>query len=61
SSTRREDLLFSEEELRSIWLLRRMAAMLEEDGGNATERVLDRVAKTASNEEFLATLKTDQL
>ena len=61
SSTRREDLLFSEEELRSIWLLRRMAAMLEEDGGNATERVLDRVAKTQSNEEFLATLKTDQL
>ena len=61
SSTRREDLLFSEEELRSIWLLRRMAAMLEEDGGNATERVLDRIAKTSTNEEFLATLKVDQL
>ncbi|MBR74266.1 MAG: transcription termination factor Rho, partial [Dehalococcoidaceae bacterium] len=39
SSTRREDLLFSEEDLKSVWLLRRMAAMLEEDSGDATERV----------------------
>ncbi len=59
SSTRREDLLFSEEELRQIWLLRRMAAMVEEGGGDATERVLERVSKTENNEEFLQTLKSE--
>ncbi len=61
SSTRREDLLFDEEELRQIWLLRRMAAMVEEAGSDATERVLERVAKTENNEEFLQNLKTEQI
>ena len=61
SSTRREDLLFDEEELRQVWLLRRMAAMVEEAGSDATERVLERVAKTESNEEFLQTLKSEQI
>ncbi len=59
SSTRREDLLFEEEELRQIYLLRRMASMLEEDSGDATDRILERLAKTKTNVEFLATLKTD--
>ena len=59
SSTRREELLFGEEELRQIWLLRRMASMVEESGSDATERVLERVAKTETNEEFLGTLKAE--
>jgi transcription termination factor Rho len=59
SSTRREDLLFEEDELRQIYLLRRMASMLEEDSGDATDRILERLAKTKTNTEFLATLKTD--
>ena len=59
SSTRREDLLFDEEELRQIWLLRRMAAMVEEGGGDAAERVIERVSKSESNAEFLAGLKTE--
>jgi transcription termination factor Rho len=59
SSTRREDLLFGEDELRQVWLLRRMASMLEEDSGDATDRILERMTKTKSNQEFLATLKTD--
>ena len=59
SSTRREDLLFDEEELRQIWLLRRMAAMVEEGGGDAAERVIERVSKSESNSEFLAGLKTE--
>ncbi|MEX1021590.1 MAG: transcription termination factor Rho [Dehalococcoidia bacterium] len=59
SSTRREDLLFGEEELRSVYLLRRMASMLEEDSGDATDRILERMTKTKSNGEFLSTLKTD--
>ena len=59
SSTRREELLFDDEELRQIWLLRRMAAMVEEAGNDATERVLERVSKTETNEEFLLGLKAD--
>ena len=59
SSTRREELLFDEEELRQIWLLRRMSAMVEEAGNDATERVLERVSKTETNAEFLLGLKAD--
>ena len=47
-------LLFSEEELRQVWLLRRMSAMVEDAGNDATERVLERVSKTETNEEFPA-------
>jgi transcription termination factor Rho len=36
-----------------------MASMLEEDSGDATERIIERITKTKSNQEFLATLKTD--
>ncbi len=59
SSTRREDLLFDEEELRQIWLLRRMGSMMEESGGDAAERIIDRLSKTETNEEFRATLKSE--
>jgi transcription termination factor Rho len=57
SSTRREDLLFEDEELKQVWLLRRMASMLEEDSGDAAERVLERLSRTESNDEFLMSLK----
>ena len=59
SSTRREDLLFTEEQLRQVWLLRRMAAMVGDQGTDATETVIERVARTESNAEFLTMLKTD--
>ena len=59
SSTRREDLLFDADELRQVWLLRRMASMLEEDSSDAAERIIDRLSKTQTNSEFLSTLKTD--
>ncbi len=61
SGTRREELIYSEEALRQVVLLRRMIGMLSDNGGgggNATERVLDRLSKTASNREFLSTLTT---
>ena len=59
SGTRREELIYSEEALRQVVLLRRMIGMLSDNGsGNATERVLDRLAKTANNREFLKTLTT---
>ena len=59
SGTRREELLFSEDTQRQVVLLRRMIGMLSDNGGgNATERVLERLAKTANNREFLKTLTT---
>ena len=63
SGTRREELLFSDDELRQVWVLRRIVSMLSSDSGNsaldATERVLERMAKTPTNAEFLATLSKD--
>ena len=60
SGTRREELLFSEETLKQIVLLRRMIGMISNDGGvTATERVLERLAKTNNNSEFLANLNKD--
>ena len=60
SGTRREELLFSEETLKQIVLLRRMISLISNDGGvNATERVLERLAKSDNNEEFLANLNKD--
>jgi transcription termination factor Rho len=62
SSTRREELLLDSDALRNIWLLRRMTAMIGANSPNpteATERVLDRLARTHDNLEFLATLKQE--
>ena len=60
SGTRREELLFSEDTLKQIVLLRRMISLISNDGSvNATERVLERLAKSDNNEEFLANLNKD--
>lgn len=62
SGTRREELLLEETTLKQIWLLRRIVSMLAEESENgtaATERLLDRLAKTQTNAEFLATLSKD--
>ena len=58
SGTRREELLFAEETHKQIVLLRRMIGLLSNNdgGGNATERVLERLSKTPTNREFLKTL-----
>ena len=59
SGTRREELLLDEATLRQVWLLRRMAGMIESDAlksSEATEKVLERLGKTQNNKEFLATL-----
>ena len=53
-------MLFSEETLKQVWLLRRMVGLISNEGSpNATERVLERLAKTSSNEEFLANLNKE--
>lgn len=62
SGTRREELLLDETTLKQVWLLRRIVNMIAEDSPNsteATERLLDRLAKTKTNAEFLATLSKD--
>ena len=59
SSTRKEELLLSENAIKQIWLLRRMISLVSANSPNsteATERVLERLSKTKSNAEFLATL-----
>lgn len=59
SGTRREELLLDEGTLRQVWLLRRMVTLLTSDSNSpveATERVLERLARTSTNKDFLATL-----
>ncbi len=62
SGTRREELLLDEETLKQVWLLRRMVSMIASNSNSfieATERVLERLKKTKSNAEFLATLSRE--
>ena len=62
SGTRREELLLGEENVKQVWLLRRMVAMIGADSVNfteATERVLERMSKTKTNAEFLANLNRE--
>jgi transcription termination factor Rho len=62
SSTRREELLLDEKTLKGVWLVRRMTAMISQNSPNqleATERLLERIARTTTNEEFLSGLRTD--
>ena len=60
SGTRREEILLDEHTLKQVWLLRRMVSMVSNDpnsSAEATEKVLQRMAKTATNAEFLTNLK----
>jgi len=62
SGTRREELLLKEQTLQKVWLLRRMANLVAANSQSpteATERVLERLSKTSSNAEFLATLSKE--
>ena len=63
SATRREELLLDENDLKQVWLLRRMVAMVASDShldaAEATQRVLERLGKTQTNAEFLANLNRE--
>jgi transcription termination factor Rho len=62
SSTRREELLLDAETLRKVWLMRRMASMIGANSPNpteATERVIESLARTHDNVEFLNSLKQE--
>jgi len=55
SGTRNEDLLFSQSDYQSVITMRRMIDMLGKD--ERTSILVDRLKKTKSNKEFLASLK----
>lgn len=60
SGTRREELLLDESSLQKVWLLRRMVSMISTDSKNPTEaeeKVIERLARTRTNAEFLASMK----
>ena len=62
SSTRREELLLDSATLKLVWLLRRMVSMISTNSSHSTEStelVLERLAKTRNNAEFLATLSKE--
>lgn len=54
SGTRREDLLMSEDELKRIWILRKMLSDM--NSVEAMEFLKDRLKDTRSNEEFLISM-----
>ena len=59
SGTRYEELLQDENTLKQIWLLRRMIGIIGQDSNSPTEaaeRILERMARTQTNEEFLESI-----
>lgn len=61
SSTRHEELLFSEDELRKVWLLRRALDLMPGDTTEATELLIDRLGKIKSNKDFLKSITPEAL
>ena len=51
SGTRKEELLLTEDELRKVWLLRKVLDSFE--GNEATEQLIDRLKEYKSNKQFL--------
>jgi transcription termination factor Rho len=69
SSTRREELLLDKDTLDKVWIMRKMISYMRSsppsgagmDITGALEALLERLAKTRNNKEFLATLSKDVL
>lgn len=55
SSTRREDLLMSQEELEAVWIMRRALSNL--DTQEITEMIIDHLSTTRNNEDFINVIK----
>ena len=59
SGTRREELLRDAATLKQVWLMRRMVGMIASGSMEATEdteKVMERMAATKNNKEFLTNL-----
>jgi transcription termination factor Rho len=54
SGTRKEELLLSQEELNRVWVLRKVLSQMS--SSEAMELLLDKMGKTRSNGEFLASM-----
>jgi transcription termination factor Rho len=54
SGTRKEELLFEEEEMRRVWMLRKV--LNELDPVEAMEMLIQKMRRKASNGEFLLTI-----
>ena len=54
SNTRKEDLLLKEDELKRVWIIRKVLNEMNSD--EAMELLIDRLGKTKSNAEFLMSL-----
>ncbi|MFA9422707.1 MAG: transcription termination factor Rho [Sedimentibacter sp.] len=59
SGTRREELLLNSEEMQAIWQLRK--AMSNFSAADVTERIIDGLVKTKSNEDFIKQAATQLL
>ena len=58
SSTRKEELLLTEEELQKVWVLRKVINPM--DDAEIMELLLDRMRKTKNNEAFLRSMNTGE-
>ena len=58
SSTRREELLLSPEELRKVWILRKMLSTMGEEEGLTL--ILKKMKETSTNEFFLTLLDKER-
>lgn len=56
SGTRREDLLLTENELRKMWILRKVVNPM--DDVEIIELLIDKMAKTKNNADFLQSMNT---
>ena len=55
SGTRREDLLLDQEEMEAVWLMRR--AMANRNGQEVAEEIIDNLAHTKNNKNFVQIIK----
>lgn len=55
SGTRREDLLMDQEEMEAIWAMRR--AMANRDAQDVTSEIIDNLAHTRTNKDFIQVIK----
>lgn len=59
SGTRREDLLMSQEEMEAVWIMRR--AMANVGTQEVTEKIIDQLAHTRTNADFIQVIKKIRL
>ncbi|TFG93001.1 MAG: transcription termination factor Rho, partial [Syntrophobacterales bacterium] len=55
SGTRKEEMLIPEDDLRRIWILRRL--LQEMNSVDAMEFIIDKIKKTTTNKEFFGSMK----